>query len=226
MMSQTGLSGIRFWIVSAWWPEQRDFAEQMAGSSVMISINENISVCGSLGFLRTGVGTPRAAAAVAHALALGKSHGSFVDAVLFLATAGAYSEQLHLGSAYLVSNVIWCDGDLLEKKSYLPGLKSGTEKLACDLAPFSGSEFTAISTPGISLDIELSKKFAQHGELENLELYGVALAAEAFGVPWGASLGVSNFVGPDAHAQWRENHLVASKGAQAALYDQFLRSHL
>ena len=88
-MSQTGLSGIRFWIVSAWWPEQREFAEEMAGSSEMISVNESISICGSLGFLRTGVGTPRAAAAVAHALALGKSHGSFVEAVLFLATAGA-----------------------------------------------------------------------------------------------------------------------------------------
>ena len=225
-MSQTGLSGIRFWIVSAWWPEQREFAEEMAGSSEIISVNENISICGSLGFLRTGVGTPRAAAAVAHALALGKSHGSFVDAVLFLATAGAYAEQLPLGSAYLVSNVSWSDGDLLEKKSYLPGLKSGTEQLSCDLAPFSGSELTAISTPGISLDLELSKKLAKHGDLENLELYGVALASEAFGVPWGASLGVSNVVGPDAHEQWRGNHLIASKAAQTILYDQFLRKNL
>jgi nucleoside phosphorylase len=217
MSSAEGLAGIRTWVVSAWWPEQRDLVDAFATNSNAIVYNDNITLCGTVGFLRTGVGTPRAAAALAHTLAVGKFHGSQPDAVLFLATAGAYSSQHTLGSAHLVSAVSWSDGDLLRGDSYLPGLDGGSERLVSALQPFSEGALSALSTPGITVSMELSGVLSKQADFENLELYGVALAAEEFSVPWGAVLGISNVVGPDAHPQWREHHLAASRAAQQLL---------
>ncbi|MBM3382248.1 MAG: hypothetical protein FJY29_07390 [Betaproteobacteria bacterium] len=226
MNSAEGLSSIRTWVVSAWWPEQRDLVDALAAKSHSVAYNEHVTLCGSVGFLRTGVGSPRAATALTHLLSVSKFHGSQPDAVFFLATAGAYASQHALESAHFVSAVSWCDGDLLRGDSYLPGLKSGYERLQAGLEPFSSATLSALSTPGITLAPELSRVLAGQGDFENLELYGVALAAEDFGVPWGAVLGVSNVVGPEAHPQWREHHLKASHAAQELLYKHCLEKIL
>jgi purine-nucleoside phosphorylase len=226
MNSTEGLASVRVWVVSAWWPEQRDLVDTFAKKAHCIAYNEHITLCGAVGFLRTGVGTPRAAAALAHALAVAKFHGSQSDAVLFLAPAGAYSSQHALGSAHVVSSVAWSDGDLLRGQSYLPGLKSGQERLVSSLKPFSEATLSAVSTPGITVSQELAGVLAEQADFENLELYGVALAAEDFGLPWGAVLGISNVVGPGAHAQWREHHLTASQAAQELLVKNYLEKVL
>lgn len=225
-MLHVGLSSVQHWIVSAWWPEQRELAEWIAGAAQVQNFNEQISIAGRIGFLRTGVGTPRAAASLANVLALAKSHGSCAESVVFVATAGAYSRSFTMGAAHLVSSVSWTDGDLVSGRSYLPGLKSGVETLSSPLSVFSKSGHSAISTPGITLDASLTDELSQKGALENLELYGVALAAENFGVAWGAALGVSNFVGANAHSEWKENHLLASKAAQDLVYETYLRALL
>lgn len=225
-MTQLDLSAVRYWVVSAWWPEQRELAHRLGFVDPSFDDNEPISVCGAVAFLRTGVGTPRAVAALSKALMLGQMQGSTVEAVLFVATAGTYSSTFALGRAYLVSKAHWTDGDLLLGRSYLPRLQKGYESLNSCLQPFSDEKISAISTPGISLDEELSRKLCEVGTLENLELYGVAMAAQDFGIPWGAVLGVSNMVGPGAHSEWKENHIEASRSAQNLLFECFLRSVL
>lgn len=224
--SVEGLSGIRAWVVSAWLPEQRGLIDLLSAQHPALALSEQVTLCGAIGFLRTGVGTPRAAAALARTLAISKFHGSQADAVFFLATAGAYSTQFALGSSHLVSAVGWSDGDLLQGKAYLPGLKSGEERMLSVLEPFATSPLSALSTPGITITSELAQVLSQGSDFENLELYGVALAATDFGVPWGAVLGVSNVVGPDAHPQWRENHLAASQSAQSLLLKYALEKML
>jgi len=60
----------------------------------------------------------------------------------------------------------------------------------------------------------LARRIAATGAaLENLEAFAVARAAAAARLPFAAVLGVSNIVGPRAHAEWRANHLAASRAA-------------
>jgi purine-nucleoside phosphorylase len=60
----------------------------------------------------------------------------------------------------------------------------------------------------------LARKLGATGAaLENLEVFSVARAAHAAGLPFAAVLGISNVVGPNAHAEWRANHLAASRAA-------------
>jgi len=49
-------------------------------------------------------------------------------------------------------------------------------------------------------------------DVENLEAFAVARAAAAAGLPFAAILGISNNVGPSAHAAWKRN----ATGAAAA----------
>ena len=46
---------------------------------------------------------------------------------------------------------------------------------------------------------------------------GVFAACHAAGVPVAAALAVANRVGPDAHAEWRENHARVSRALVEAL---------
>ncbi|NBO38165.1 hypothetical protein EBU99_06250 [bacterium] len=223
MSWEKNLAQVRTWIVSAWWPEQRDLAESMAQGEVVESVNESLTLVGGIGFLRTGVGTPRAAAVVSRALARAHAHGGHADALIFLATSGAYASDVPLESAWLISNARWSDGSLATGQSYLPGLDAGMETIAATLSAFSGAdpEACALSTPGITLSTELAHSLAQKGRFENLEIFGVALAAQQFSIPWAAVLGVSNTVGPQAHDQWKSHHLKASLAAQKLLLKSY-----
>ena len=76
---------------------------------------------------------------------------------------------------------------------------------------------TALNPPSITTSSELAKQFAQHAEVENLEIAGVAVASEQAGLPWCSVLGVSNEVGQLAHEQWKSHHKSASLAAQKSL---------
>jgi nucleoside phosphorylase len=54
---------------------------------------------------------------------------------------------------------------------------------------------------------------ATGADLENLEAFAVARAADAAGVDFAAVLGVANRVGPTGHAEWRRHHRAASRAA-------------
>ncbi|HSZ80968.1 MAG TPA: hypothetical protein VLA14_01740, partial [Polyangia bacterium] len=81
-----------------------------------------------------------------------------------------------------------------------PDAPAATAIVACPLA--------------ITQATALARRIATTGAaLENLEAFAVARAAAAARVPFAAVLGVSNVVGPRAHAEWRANHLAASRAA-------------
>ena len=148
--------------------------------------------------------------------------------ICFLATAGAYDPQVPLESAHVVSSAGWSDGDLACGNSYLPNVER-CEYLVASAGRTSIVDekcLRALSTPGITLDAQLAKSLAALAELENLEIFGVALAAARFEVPWVACLGVSNTVGAMAHEQWKAHHLNASQAAQALLMESFPEAFL
>lgn len=218
--------GVRFWVVSAWLPEQQFLREQFAGSLADSKKSADSLEVGEVGFLCTGVGAVRAAARVAQAIAHPARAALKPEAVLFVGTAGCYTKDIAFNSAQFCSEVIWTDGDLVTGRSYLPNARNGVVHIGSESLLFSDSGLVAVSTPGITTDERLSERLGLVGHLENLELFGVAEAARGVGVNWGAVLGVSNRVGANAHHEWKENHLEASLSAQRALLNGFLKGRL
>jgi hypothetical protein len=131
-----------------------------------------------------------------------------------------------INSAHFCSKVFWSDGDLSQARSYLPGAENGGVKCQSEPSIIPDTGMVAVSSPGITTDLQLAQSLARFGHLENLELFGVAEAARIAGVRWGAVLGVSNRVGVHAHREWKENHLEASISAQKFLLDKFLKGRL
>ncbi|MEY3901766.1 MAG: hypothetical protein RL189_1072, partial [Pseudomonadota bacterium] len=182
----------------------------------LITKSDSLKSAGPFAFFTTGVGTPRAAAALSGFLASASATSGLPRLVCFVATAGAYDPQTPLNSAHLVDTALWSDGDLLSGRAYLPQV-AGAESINSDFAKTlqnKDSTKKAISTPAITLHDELCTSLSKCAELENLEVYGVALACALHSVPWIASLGVSNSVGAQAHAEWKKNHRSASLAAQ------------
>lgn len=226
MTQYSQFQSVRFWVVSAWLPEQQFLRNKLASSMDESLKNEDICAVDDVGFLCTGVGSVRAAACVAHVIALSAQKSVAPEAVIFVGTAGCYSEQVALNSSHYCSEVYWSDGDLAEARSYLPDAGNGSLKLSCEPSLFSEVGLVAVSSPGITTHEGLADSLSHFGQLENLELFGVAQAARLAAVRWGAVLGVSNRVGTHSHKEWRENHLQASLSAQKMLFDGFLKGRL
>lgn len=67
----------------------------------------------------------------------------------------------------------------------------------------------------ITTSPDLAARFAQDWEVEHMETFGVAWACHAAGVPFAAVLGITNTVGPDAHAEWLRHRSAAESAARA-----------
>lgn len=157
-----------------------------------------------------GVGPVAAAAATARLLAIRRP-----ARVLLLGTAGAYPGGPAVGEVVTVSRT---------------GLGSGTAALGRGYVPRAPAPLAGVPAPGhraatvltcvaITTDPALGAVFGIDWEIEHMECFGVALACAHEGIPWTALLGVTNEVGPAAHAQWRANRdamqaaVVAAAGA-------------
>jgi purine-nucleoside phosphorylase len=77
---------------------------------------------------------------------------------------------------------------------------------------------TAITTdPGVA------GALAAEGDVEHMEAFGVAWACARAGVPFAAVLGITNAVGPNAHAEWKANRAAAQAAAVIAARDWIAR---
>lgn len=243
-------AGVRNWIVSAWWPEQRVLAEHMSredpartstfsfeslmtlsgfkGSLRDVDATTEktdpiLRIVGSTAFLCTGIGTPQTSISLSTALVLAQRWRACSDAIYFVATAGSYSKNTPINTAHLVKSALWGDGDLAQGRAYLPTVKKFDSKIATRISECVEQKeaMRVLSTPGITLDTELARVLGDSADLENLEIFGVAQVAHAFGIPWAACLGVSNQVGPLAHEEWKQHHASASLAAQELLVHAF-----
>jgi nucleoside phosphorylase len=90
-----------------------------------------------------------------------------------------------------------------------PPLRAALARAAGPAAPV-----TVACPLAITETTALARRIAATGAaLESLEAFAVARAAASARLPFAAGLGVSNVVGPRAHAEWRANHLAASRAA-------------
>jgi purine-nucleoside phosphorylase len=198
-------------ILSAWEPEVAPLRRLLRAEPIAGVVLEPV-----------GVGTVDAAIGAAQAIARVRPRR-----VIFVGTAGVYpgaaARALPIGSAAVAGELRLVSTATLRGDAYAPApLVSAVEPAATVRAALAraatGNESAPVNVVACPLAITrtaaLARRIAATGvALENLEAFAVARAATAARVPFGAVLGVSNVVGPKAHAEWRANHLHASRAA-------------
>jgi futalosine hydrolase len=198
-------------VVAAWGPELERFqalarAAQARTAAVGVGLVE--ASIGTTRLLAPGAGAPPP------------------EAVVLIGTCGALpGSGLGPGDVVSVARARLVDVAVLAGRADLPppmpAVAEADGLLRARLAP-RAQGVTALATLGITTDDALAAELAPHGAIEHLEVFAVARACAAAGVPWCAVLGVANPVGAAGRAAWRANHVMASARAAEVVCDALL----
>ena len=214
------MSTVRTLVLSAWEPEVAPLRRLLRAAPGARDV----------AMAAVGVGTVDAAVGAANAIARLRPRR-----VIFVGTAGVYpgaARALPIGAAAVAGALRLVSTATLRGDAYHPAPlvaeAEATAPLRARLARAADADASALPIVACPLAITqtaaLARRIAATGPaLENLEAFAVARAAVAARVPFGAVLGVSNVVGPKAHAEWRANHLRASRAACHVVWT-FLRA--
>jgi nucleoside phosphorylase len=204
MAARSALAGARpLLVVAAFAPELAAFPRRRGVATAVV-----------------GVGLVEAAAGMAQALAERRPR-----AVILVGTAGVYGAagrtDLPIGGVAVVRGLTLASLAVAQGAAYLPGplpsslVTSAPVRRALAAA---GARLADVACPlGITRARAAADTLARASgaALENLEAFAVARACARARVPFGAVLGITNAVGPRAHAQWRANARPAAAGACA-----------
>jgi nucleoside phosphorylase len=167
-----------------------------------------------------GIGLPMAA--VGTAMHLGELQPR---AALLIGTCGAYDGcGLSIGEVVVARRVRLVDpselGGLTQFPEPMAVVTDAHAPMADRIAAATGARSADVATTlAITVDDATAGRIARATgvEVEHLESHGVATACAARGVPFGAVLGIANFVGSRARAEWRMHHREAASRAADAV---------
>jgi nucleoside phosphorylase len=167
-----------------------------------------------------GIGLPMAAAGCA--MHLGDLRPR---AALVIGTCGAYADSgLAIGQVVVGRRVRLVDPSALRGLSQFPEPMSTASDAHASLlesvARATGASPVDVATTlAITVDDGTAAAISQAtgARVEHLESYAVATACAARGIPFGAVLGVANFVGSRAREEWRVHHHRAAGAAAGAV---------
>ena len=212
-------------VLSAWEPELAPLRRLLRGAGAARDVAR----------AAIGVGTVDAAVGAAHALARTRPRRA-----IFVGTAGVYpgaaaralpvgspavAGELRLVSTATLRGEAYHPAPLVASAAPTPALRARLARAGGDATAGELASAAIVACPlAITQTAALARRIADTGAaLENLEAFAVARAATAAHVPFAAVLGVSNVVGPRAHAEWRANHQPASRAACHEVWS-FLRA--
>ncbi|MDP9034395.1 MAG: hypothetical protein M3O50_06280 [Myxococcota bacterium] len=209
-------------VVAAFDPELARIREVLGGRADRAAISAGeVSVV----VRAVGIGLPMAAAGSARAIAEVQPR-----AVVALGTCGAYrGRALAIGDVVVATSVLLTDPSVIEGRSQFPGpmsLASDAEPSLAAALQLAGARAARIATTlSITVDESTAARIAQAtgAEAEHLEAHAVATACEACKIPFGAVLGVANYVGSTARDEWRE-HNASCASAAAEVVVRWLRA--
>jgi nucleoside phosphorylase len=140
------------------------------------------------------------------------------ERVVLVGTAGAYPRaELSIGAIVVAraAQLLVRGGEYAP--SAMPQRAAGDASLADEIARSIGAPVVDAASPlGItSTDVEASR--VEGAAVEQLECFALFRAAEKLSVPSAAILAVSNRVGADARAEWRQHRAAAEAAAQDAV---------
>lgn len=192
-------------IVSAIPSEVRELVEQ---TGAIKESDKNIWRQKELNLIIASVGVGYLEAAINLQILLNQNRE--IKSVIFCGTAGVYqeTERLAIGQLASCESTLLCDGAAeLKQSQYVPILKREevSTTLPMDLPVQSAKVVTALT---LTINDQLANIIRKQtdGELENMELYGIARVCEELSIPWNALLGVTNKVGSSGHEGWLKNH--------------------
>jgi nucleoside phosphorylase len=174
------------------------------------------AVSGELGDLPgspIGVGPVVAAARVAALLAYRPSR------LVLVGTAGRYAGGPPVGAVIAAARLGWADGAAVAGLAYVPLPPGPIEADPAAVGLGHLPRASVLTVAAVTTDPALTARLGDGWEVEHLEAYAVALACREAGVPFGVVLGITNDVGPDAHAQWRANREEVQEAVRAAVRD-------
>jgi nucleoside phosphorylase len=166
-----------------------------------------------------GIGLVEAAAGTTRALVQHRP-----AAVILVGTAGVYpgveDVALAIGRVAVVRRVRLASFSVAKGWAYLPRSVVTSLDTSPELreALAAGAPLADVACPvGITQSLEAGAALAQAtgAALENLEAFAVARVCAQAQVPFAAVLGITNVVGPSAHAQWAANGDAAAAAACA-----------
>jgi nucleoside phosphorylase len=199
---------LRPWLVLAAWPPElaelhRLLKREPLGKRV-------VARAAGVGLIEAAIGATAAIAEVKP------------EAVIFVGTAGLYPNRRPdfalAGVAAARRLVLSADG-VTTGDAYLPPALPAAQETTLALRRIAAA--TGLLMADVACPLAITSRPAPAGrrahtptsDLENLEAFAVARAAALAGLPFAAILGISNIVGPSAHAEWKRN---ATRAAAAA----------
>lgn len=127
-------------------------------------------------------------------------------AVLLIGTAGRLPGGPPVGSLVWASLLGLSDPLTASGSGYVPMAPPPIRPLP---PPERGERLPAVpvlTSPGVTTDPAVAARLAADGwQVEHMECWAAARACQEAGVPIHVLLGITNEVGPEAHAQWRQN---------------------
>jgi nucleoside phosphorylase len=210
------VSGVaRVLILSAWEPEVASLRRTLARASAQAIARSTVCRPVGVGAIDAAIGAARAIAEIEP------------TQILFVGTAGGYPSArptpaigaVAIPATFLLASTATLRGDgyvpapMVLRQPATPGLWDQLTRVAPQ-----GAAFTIATSPlAITRTAALARRLARDtgAAVENLEVFAVARAAAAAALPMAAILGIANQVGPQAHVEWRQHHLAASKAACA-----------
>jgi nucleoside phosphorylase len=168
-----------------------------------------------------GIGLPMASVGAAMQLAEVKPR-----AVVLVGTCGAYAGSgLSLGEVVAARRVRLVSPAVVAGSAQFPepmSIASDAHVPTTEALARAGARIADVATTlAITVDDAVAARVAHAtgAHVEHLEAHGVACACAACGIPFGAALGVANFVGSRARDEWRTHH----RAAASAVVDVVLR---
>ena len=159
-------------------------------------------------FIEVGIGAIKSAHIAARTTELVRGRP-----ILFLGSCG--TSQFSECQLVTAKSVAWAPADVRHGESYLiPGIEP--------LITLDAIQANTMRICDISCSSSITSRAEKKPDIyENLELYSTASAWRSVAGMFWSILGVTNQLGPNAHAQWKKHH-----GDVAHMTATFLKTHL
>ena len=196
----------RWLVLAAWLPELTELRRLLRQRTS----EEIVARAAGVGLVEAAIGATTAIAQVKP------------EAVMFVGTAGLYPGRrpdLALAGVVAARRLVLSADGVASGHAYLPPALPATQETTVVLRRIAAATGLLLADVACPLAITFRpaavgrRARAQLCDVENLEAFAVARAAVTAGLPFAAILGISNAVGPSAHAAWKRN---ATRAAAAA----------
>jgi uridine phosphorylase len=136
---------------------------------------------------------------------------------IFLGTCGSARRDLTIGDVVFATSASLFAGPGAELVGETDIVVPTEARLRDALVAAGATPATVATTLGITVTNDLAAHVAATGDVEHLEAYAFVHACARAGVPCAVVLGVANVVGAKGRAEWRANHVKASRHAAETL---------